>query len=156
LFEVSVNKDYWLNYENTLKFSPTAILSKELFYRGLTGALVAPIQYDKYVVSLTSSYNDLKLLGLGGQFMIKNPNNEFFIGTDALYQTATFARGALQGDSYIPGPQGKFMGATFFIGFSMKFGDVIEHPMNSSYVPTGEKGFFGRLYDKIFNKDKNY
>jgi len=34
----------------------------------------------------------------------------------------------------------------------MKFGPVIEHPMNASVIPLGEeKGFLGRIWDKLFN-----
>lgn len=156
LIEASINKDYWLNYNQTLKFSPTVILAKEIFYPGFTGALVAPVQYDKYVVTLTPSYNDLKLLSIGGQFMIKTPDTDFYIGSDALYQTVNFTKEAIQSGNYTPGKTGRFTGASFFIGFTLKFGNLIEHPMNASYIPMGEKGFLGRLYDKIFKKDKNY
>ena len=155
IIEASVNKSYWINSNQTLKFSPTVIVAKEIFYPGLTGALVAPVQYDKYVVTLTSSYNDLKMLGLGGQFMIKTPNTDFYIGSDALLQTAKIIKSAIPA-IYTPGPQGRYTGATFFIGFAIKFGNLIEHPMNASFIPMGEKGFLGRLYDKIFKKDKNY
>lgn len=155
--EVSVNKNYWLNYDRTVKFSPTAIISKELFYNGLTGALVAPVQYDKYVFTLTSTYNNLKMFGLGAQFMIKTPNSEFFIGSDALYQSIGLLKDAVQSNTYTPpAVMGRYSGASFYIGFSLKFGDLIESPMNASYVPNGEKGFLGRLYEKLFKKDKNY
>lgn len=160
LAEVSVNKSYWFDYNKTIKFSPTVIASKELFYPGFTGALVTPVQYEKYTISLTSSYSDLRLFSFGGQFMIKTPNEEFFIGSDALYQSASLLHTAIQGEradkSQYPSNLGAFSGASFFIGFSMKFGALIEHPMNASYIPDGEKGFIGRLYEKIFKKDKNY
>jgi hypothetical protein len=154
--EASINKDYWLNYNQTLKFSPTVIFAKEIFYPGFIGALVAPIQYDKYVVTLSPSYNDLRMLRIGGQFMIKTPDTDFYIGSDALYQTINFTKEAFQSGNYTPGKTGRFTGANFFIGFTLKFGNIIEHPMNSSFIPMGEKGFLGRLYDKIFKKDKNY
>lgn len=156
IIEASINKDYWLNYNQTLKFSPTVIIAKELFYPGFTGALVAPVQYDKYVVTLTPSYNDLRLLSIGGQFMVKTPNTDFYIGSDALYQTINFTKESIQSGNYVPGKTGRFTGASFFIGFTLKFGNLIEHPMNASFIPMGEKGFLGRLYDKIFKKDKNY
>ena len=45
-----------------------------------------------------------------------------------------------------------------FLGVSFKFGNLIEHPMNASFIPDGEdRGFFGRMWNKIFKgKDKNY
>ena len=156
LAEVSVNRNFWFDYDRTIKFSPTVIISKEIFYNGLTGAIVAPIQYDKFSLSLMTSYNDLKMATLGGQFMIKTPNSEFFIGSDAIFPSISLVQGAAMGNKYIPTPQGRFSGGSFFMGFSLKFGNYIESPMNASYIPTGEKGFLGRLYDKIFRKDKNY
>ncbi len=156
IVEASINKDYWLNYNQTLKFSPTAIIAKEIFYPGFTAAIVAPVQYGKYVVTLTPSYNDLRLLRIGGQFMIKTPDTDFYIGSDALYQTISFTNEALQSGNYTPGKTGRFTGANFFIGLTLKFGNIIEHPMNASHIPMGEKGFLGRMYDKIFKKDGYY
>ncbi|HEY0244313.1 MAG TPA: DUF5723 family protein [Mucilaginibacter sp.] len=158
LAELSVNKSYWLNDNGSLKFAPTLIASKELAYSGFTGALVAPVQYQNYTVSLTPSYNDLKLFNLGAQFMVKTPNCEFFIGSESLVKTGFMAAAAIQGNQpyhvqYIPGPS-SFIAASFFMGFSMKFGPVIEHPMNANYIPMGEeKGFLGRLWDRLFPKD---
>ena len=96
------------------------------------------------------------MLGLGAQFMIKTPDTDFYIGSDALYQTINFTKEAIQSGNYMPGKTGRFTGANFFIGFTLKFGNLIEHPMNASFIPMGEKSFLGRLYDKIFKKDKNY
>ncbi len=154
--EVSVNRNFWFDYDRSIKFSPTVIIQKELFYNGLTGAIVAPVQYDKFGISLVTSYNDLKMMSIGGQFMIKTPNSEFFIGSDAFIQSVQLVQGAAKGSRYVPTPQGRFSGGSFFIGFSLKFGNYIESPMNASYIPNGEKGFIGRLYDKIFRKDRNY
>lgn len=161
LLEVSVNKSYWLGDEQEFKFSPTLIASKEMFYSGFTGALVAPIEYKKYTVSLTSSYNDLKLLNIGGQFMIKSTNSDFFIGTESLYQTASLIKSGIESGSsnqtqYFAG-HGAFSGMNFFLGVSFRFGTIIESRMNESSTPDGDKGFVGKLWEKMFNKkDKNY
>jgi hypothetical protein len=160
LLEVSVNKNYWFDYDKEFKFSPTLIASKELFYSGFTGALVAPVQYHHYIVTLSSSYNDLKMLSIGGQLMVKAPNAEFFIGSERLFQTVSLLSTALKGNvgnqnQFVTGPGG-YSGANFFIGASFKFGSIIEHPMNASTIPNGEKGFIGRLWEKWFHKDKSY
>jgi hypothetical protein len=48
-----------------------------------------------------------------------------------------------------------YTGADLFLGFSLKFGSVIEHPMNASSVPMGEgKGFFSKFWDSLFKHDK--
>ena len=163
LLEVSVNKTYWLSddFDKNFKFSPTLVASKELFYSGFTAALVAPVQYSKYIVSLTTTYNDLKLLGFGGQFMFKANNAEFFIGSERAYQTASLTRRALNGKTNTAQPQTYvnlpgYSGMDIFMGVSFKFGPDIEHRLNSSSIPMGEKGFLGKMWDGIFHKDHNY
>lgn len=150
-FELSGSKSFLISDEETdLRYAPTLILSKELFYSGFTAALVSPIRYQKYSFTLVTSYDD-KLFKVGTQLMIKSYNGEFFIGTDQLPQTMGSIQTALKKQSQI-NKTGAFAGSDISIGFSMKFGPVTEHPMNASYVPMGEKGFLGRLWDKLFKK----
>jgi len=161
LLELSVNKTYLFDYDKQFKFSPTLIASKEVFYSGFTAALVAPLQYDRYIATLTSSYNDLKLFNLGGQFMIKDVNSEFFIGSERLLPSLHLLSAAIhhKGDpnqTQVTTIQKPYTGADFFIGVSWKFGQLIERRLNSSSVPDGDKGFIGRTWEKLFNKDKNY
>ena len=157
LAELSVNKSFWLDYDRNFNFSPTLIAQKELLYSGFTAALVAPFNYHKYTVTLTSSYNDLKLFNFGGQFMIKSDDFEFFIGSERLYQSASLIKSALSKASapleYYTAPT-SFTGADFFIGVSWKFGPIVEHNMNSSGVAVNnEKGFLGRFFERIFPQD---
>ncbi len=149
-FEASASKSYWIDDNNQFKYSPTLIASKELFYNGFTGVLVNPFQYKSYVVTATFSYDDLKTFNAGGQFMYKTPNFEFFIGSNRLYQTASFAHEAINKGSGNTYSNSGYTGGDVFLGFSLKFGPVIEHPMNSSVIPTGEKGFLGRLWGRLF------
>lgn len=148
--ELSVNKSYWIDNDHQFKYSPTLIASKELFYPGFTGALVNPFQYQKYVVTLTTTYNDLKLFNFGAQFMVKTPNCEFYIGSDRIAQTASLLSEARSLNQSQIDRNSSFTGADFFLGFSLKFGPVIEHPMNASVIPNGEKGFIGRLIGRLF------
>jgi len=86
--------------------------------------------------------------------MIKTPNLEFFIGSDELTQTSTLLSNSIKSPAQF-NQNPAFTGSSFFIGFSAKFGRVIEHPMNASYIPMpkeDEKGFFGRLFDRLFGK----
>jgi hypothetical protein len=157
LLELSASKTYILSGNELTKFSPTLIASKELMFTGFTAALVAPVQLGKYVMTLTSSYNDLKLFTLGGQFMIKTANSEFFIGSDKLYQTASLIYSGLKSSTaqvQTFSTPTAFTGGDFFIGFSMKFGPIIERDMNSSSMHRGEKGFLGKLFERIFPKDE--
>ncbi|WPU96789.1 DUF5723 family protein [Mucilaginibacter sabulilitoris] len=151
--ELSATKSYWLGDGNNLKYTPTLIASKELFYAGFTGALVNHFQFGKFTATLTTSYDDMKFFNLGTQFMVKSPNVEFFVGTDRLINTGRFALASLHNDAQIQ-HEGDYSGGDLYLGFSLKFGHVIEHPMNASSIPMGEKGFFGRLFGRLFKTDR--
>lgn len=150
--ELSAMKSFPLDYDNTFKYSPTLVLSKEFFYTGFVAALVNPFQYKSVAITLTTTYDELKTFTVGSQFAVKRPNWDFFIGSDRLVQSAKLLYDQVgsrvsQGTTYT--------GANFFIGFSAKFGPVTEHPMNSSTVPLGEeKGFLGRFFDSIFKSKR--
>ncbi|MCD8740067.1 DUF5723 family protein [Mucilaginibacter roseus] len=146
--EVSVAKKYFFNYDRTFGLMPTLIVQKQLFYPGLTGALVNHLQYNNLTITATASYNDLRLFNFGGQFMYKSPNFEFYLGSERLLPTGRMVLQRFGNNS-------AYTGADVFLGFSLKFGRPIESPLNASYIPMGEeKGFFGRFFDKIFGKRK--
>jgi hypothetical protein len=153
--EVSASRIFWLDDDKTFKYSPTLIASKELFYTGFVGALVNPFQYQKYVVTLTTTYDDLKTFNLGLQFMVKTYNYEFFIGSDRLTQTSSLLSDAISKNPASVFQNSSYTGASLFLGFSLKFGPVIEHPMNASVIPNGEKGFLGRIIGRLFKTDDN-
>jgi hypothetical protein len=148
--ELSVNKSFWIDGDHQFKYSPTLIGSKELFYKGFIGALVNPFQYRKYILTFTTTYDELKLFTLGTQFMVKTQNFEFYIGSDKIAQTANLLSDARTLNQTAINKNTSFTGADFFLGFSLKFGPVTEHPMNASVIPTGEKGFFGRFFGRLF------
>ena len=151
--ELSVHKKFWLDDDKNFRYMPTLIASKELFYPGFTGALVNPFQYKKYILTLTTTYDDLKLFNLGAQFMVQTPNFDFYIGSDKVAQTGSLLSAQLGKNSVQTFQNSSSTGADFFLGFSLKFGPVTEHPMNASTIPTGEKGFLGRLWGRIFKTD---
>jgi hypothetical protein len=155
IVELSANKLYWLDYDKRLKYSPTLILQKEVFYDGYTAALVNPIQYNNLVGTLTTSYNNYGIFSAGLQFMVKSPNVEFYIGSDRLMQSASFLGAANKSDSQI-NKNASYSGADFFLGFSLKFGRLIEHPLNSSYMPLGDRpGFIARIWNGIFHPGRD-
>lgn len=152
--ELSVSKLIWGNDDLSWKYTPTLIASKELFYTGFVAALVNPITYNnKYTLTFTGSYTDTKLFNLGVQFMIKSPNAEFFVGSDRLTNSMNLISAAGKNQAAINSIPA-FTGADITLGFSFKFGDVVEHPMNASIVPLDpDHGFIGRLWNKIFRPD---
>ncbi|AMR32849.1 hypothetical protein A0256_16190 [Mucilaginibacter sp. PAMC 26640] len=155
-FEISANKVFWLDYDNQLKYSPTLIVSKELFFKGLAAALVNPVSYNNYTLTLTTSYNNYKTLSVGGQFMFKTPNVEFFVGSEKLFQTTSLAFASTGSSSQI-NDKSSYTGASLFLGAAFKFGHLIEHPLNASSIPNeNNPGFLKRLYLKIFRRNEGY
>ena len=153
--ELSANKSYWFDYEQHFKYSPTLIVQKELFFDGYTAALVNPFQYNNLVGTITTSYNNYGIFNAGLQFMVKSHNAEFYIGSDRLLQSVSFAGAASHSDAQI-NKNASFTGADFFLGFSIKFGPLIEHPLNSSYIPLGDRpGLFRRLWNSVFHPRKD-
>lgn len=152
--ELSVNKSFWIDADRMFKYSPTLIASKDLYYTGFVAALVNPVQYKNSSITVTATYDDLHLFSLGGQYMLKSSNFEFYIGSDRLAQSFGFLSAATNKTSASIAQNSSFTGADFYLGFTMKLGPVIEHPMNASSIPTGEKGFLGRLYNRLFKTNK--
>ncbi|RYE21831.1 MAG: hypothetical protein EOP42_25310 [Sphingobacteriaceae bacterium] len=129
-------------------YTPTLIVSKNLFYDGLTGAFVNHFTYKNLWFTALASYNDLQIWNAGAQIMFKSPNAEFFIGTEQLFKSARFFN--ISDNNY------NSSGISAVIGFSAKFGRLIEHPGNANYIPMGnEKGFFNKMWLRIF-KRSNY
>jgi hypothetical protein len=120
-----------------IKYTPTVILSKQLFYTGFTAAMVNHFQYHNFVGTLTGAYNDMHFFSLGTQFMVKSPNAEFFIGTDRAAQSASLFSAATNTTSSQISKNAPLRGFNFFMGFSIKMGGVIEHPTKCQQHPYG-------------------
>jgi hypothetical protein len=151
-FDIAVSKWTWIDDERTFKYSPSLILSKDIAYSDFTAGLVNPVYYKNYSLSVITSYNNQKLFNLGLQFMYKSDNCEFFIGSQSLPQSVNFLMAETKSQTAI-NSSGAFSGGDIMIGFSYKFGALIEHPMNASHIPMGDddKGFLGKLFQKIFH-----
>jgi len=150
--ELSVNKSFWIDDSHDFRYSPTLIASKSLAYTDFIGAMVNPVSYKNFTLSVVTSYDDMHLFNFGAQFMVKSPNAEFFIGSEKLTQSTGLLFDQIN-KNRPAGSNGAFSGGDFTIGFSLKFGNVIEHPMNASVIPMGDddKGFLGRIWQSIFN-----
>lgn len=150
LFEVSATKIFGLDDENNLKYQPVVVASKELLYNGFVGAFINNIQYKKWALGISSSYDNLQQYNLGAQIMYKGSNVEFFIGTEQLLQDGNLLQSAL-GNSDAVLKTKSYTDAGIYLGFSVKFGPDIETAANASHISMGEEpGFFGRLFQKIF------
>ena len=145
--ELSATKMFSINDDNTLKYVPTLIAAKDLFYDGFAGAMVNRFQYKSINGSIMASYDNLNLFNVGLQFMYKPNNMEVFLGSDRLLSTVKFAGSTGKGSTYT---NGSYTGADIYFGFAIKFGPVIEHPLNANTIPDGNKGFLARLWNRIF------
>ncbi|RCH55171.1 hypothetical protein DJ568_08255 [Mucilaginibacter hurinus] len=149
LAEASLSKRFWLDDRHRFRAFPTLLLQKQLFYDGITGVLMSHFQYNKFNLSVSSSYDNRNLFAAGMQFMYKAPNFEVFAGTERIIQTRRLASSLMSDKIY---NNTAYTGADIFLGMSFKFGYPIESPANSSFVPMGSEGpgFLGRIYNKIF------
>ena len=93
------------------------------------------------------SYDNLNLFNVGLQFMYKPNNMEVFLGSDRLLSTMNFAGSTGKGSTYT---NGSYTGADIYLGFAIKFGPVVEHPLNANSIPDGNKGFLARLWNRVF------
>jgi hypothetical protein len=152
--ELSASKNFWIDDEHQFKYAPTLVVSKELFYQGFVAGFVNRFQYQKYSLTFTPTYDDLKTFNLGVQLMAQTPNWEFYIGSDRITQSVSLLGDALNKNSPDINMNSGYTGMSLFLGFSLKFGPVVEHPMNASVIPIGVKGFLGRLWGRLFKTDQ--
>lgn len=141
--EALLNKDYG-------DYQPNLIVSKNLFYPGGHVALVNNYKLKNLIFTATADYNLDKYLQIGGQFMIKTPNVEFFIGSDQLFKTFQSSLSLISdnpelGDSY--------SAASGYLGFALKFGRTMERQANANFIPGVNSdydrvGFFRRLFGR--------
>ncbi|MFM6953846.1 MAG: DUF5723 family protein [Sphingobacteriaceae bacterium] len=133
-------------------YHPNVLLSKNIWYPGGQATLINNFFLKNHVLSLTPSYNFLKFMNMGGQYLYKTPNFEFFIGSDQLFQTIQFAKGAINSDA--SAVKGNGLSAGFYMGLSAKIGRLMEHPLNANRIPGIEQpkdtknSFFRKLLGK--------
>jgi hypothetical protein len=128
-------------------YTPSLIISKNLFYQGGDAAFVNTFKLNEYSFSLSPTYNMNGFMMLGTQGMYQTPNFEFFLGTDNLLKSASIKQKATVNSGYT--------GASIYMGLGIKFGYIVEHPQNSSYMPgvgdDTQTGFFRRIF-RVFQK----
>lgn len=141
--EVLLNRNFG-NYH------PNLFISKNIWYPGGQVALINNyVIKEKYILSLTPTYNLLNFVDVGAQYLYKTPNWEFFIGSDQLFKSLQIAKSLNKSDASLLKGQ---LSTGLYLGFTGKFGKLMEHPLNANFIPgleaPGGKGFFGRLFGK--------
>lgn len=140
--EVLVNKDFG-NYQ------PNLIFSKSIYYKGGDIALVNNYHYRNYVFTASADYNTNRFLQIGGQFMIKTPNVEFYMGSDQLFKSFELLKNFNSGS---PPYSSGYTGASFYLGFGLKFGTILEHQANATQMPGFQRNPNGGLFKRMFGK----
>lgn len=138
--EVLVNKN--LDY-----YQPNLLISKNIFHKGADVALMNNFRYKQLNFSFSTVYNTSKILQVGSQFMIKSPNTEFYIGSDQLYKTVHEIKALNRDDKTL---FRGYPGASFYFGFSAKFGYLIESRPYANRIPHFNYG--DRFIDRILRK----
>ncbi|WP_316747993.1 DUF5723 family protein [Pedobacter gandavensis] len=134
-------------------WTPSFIVSKDLFFTGGDAVMVNKFRYNSFSVSASPTYNFHQLFYLGLQTMYQTPNFEVFLGSDDVLKTTSQVQGILNKDATIGTG---YNGASVYFGIGIKFGNHVEHPQNSSTMPgIGEEspGLFKRMFS-IFSKKK--
>ena len=132
-------------------YHPNVLLSKNMWYPGGQATLINNFLIKSHIVSLSPSYNFLNFMSVGGQYLYKTPNFEFFMGSDQLFQTISFAKGAINSDaSAVKGS----LSTGFYMGLSAKIGRLMEHPLNTNRIPGIEqpKDNKNSFFRKVFGK----
>lgn len=143
--EVLINKNYG-------SYQPNLIISKSIFYEGADFVLTNNYHYRNLVLTASAAYNTSSYLAIGGQFMVKSPNTEFFIGSDHLFKSLEMIKDARNNT---PPYSGGYSGASFYMGFGIKLGRVLEHPANANFIPGFNEPPSRKLLDRIFKKKEN-
>jgi len=155
---VSINKSYvsMINGKAELMLSkdignykPNLILSKSIYYDGGDLVLVNNYHLKNHVLTASAAYNTTGILQIGGQYMIKTPNVEFYIGSDQLLKSYEVLRNYTKNAS--PYSSG-YTGVSFYMGFGLKFGSVLEHQANATKISGFRKNPIGKFIKGLVGK----
>lgn len=129
-------------------YKPSLIVSKNLFYKGGDVAFVNSFKSDNFLFSVIPQYNMNGFVMAGVQGLYKTPNFEAFLGSDNIAKSI-----AIRSD---PETSSGYNGASFYMGMAIKFGYVVEHPLNTSHMPgidDQSRSFFSSIFS-IFKKKR--
>lgn len=129
-------------------YKPGLAVSKNLFYKGGDIAFVNTFIVNDFSGSVTPLYNlnGVFMVGLQGKY--QTPNFELFMGTDNLVATSFQTYGLIKNDATIgSGPNG----ASFYMGVSIKFGNVVNHPQFADVIPGINDNEGGSFFKSLFS-----
>lgn len=133
-------------------YTPSLVLSKNLFFKGGDATLVNRFNFNNFSASIIPSYNLANLFTLGAQGMYQTPNFEVYLGTNNVFNTIDQTKINKHNGTIGSG----YNSFAVYAGLGIKFGYFVEHPQNSSYMPgleEEETSFFKRLFS-VFSRKK--
>lgn len=113
-------------------YKPNLIVSKNVFERDGAIALINNFNRNIWNISLNGIYDLRQGFNFGSQFMIKAPNVEFYMGSEKIFPSMRFASGYLKSDPSVGSNPTK---ADFYMGFSLKFGKMMQNFSNADVIP---------------------
>ncbi|MFA5245649.1 MAG: DUF5723 family protein [Pedobacter sp.] len=158
VYALPVNKSYisaingkaeFLIHKEFGNYKPNLILSKSVYYKGGDLAFIHNYHYRNSVFTASTNYNTNGFLQLGGQYMIKSPNAEFYLGTDHFFKSFEMLKNATTDQR--PYSSG-YTAVSFYMGFGLKFGNILEHRQNATSTPGFKRrpseGFIKKMFGK--------
>ena len=158
VYERLANKSYisaingkaeFLIHKEFGNYKPNLILSKSVYYKGGDIAFIHNYHYRNSVFTASTNYNTNGFLQLGGQYMIKSPNAEFYLGTDHFFKSFEMLKNATTDQR--PYSSG-YTAISFYMGFGLKFGNILEHRQNATSTPGFKRrpseGFIKKMFGK--------
>lgn len=130
-------------------YKPNLILSKTIYYDGGDLVLVNNYHLKNHVLTASAAYNTTGSIQIGGQYMIKTPNVEFYIGSHQLLKSYEMIRNYSKSAS--PYSSG-YTGVSFYMGFGLKFGSVLEHQANATKISGFRKNPIGKFIKGLVGK----
>lgn len=129
-------------------YKPAIAVSKNLFYKGGDVAFINTFKYNDLSASVTPLYNFNNVFMVGLQGKYQTPNFEVFMGTDNLISSANTAASILKNDATIGSGS---VGASFYMGLGIKFGNVVNHPQFSDVMPGINDNEGGSFFKNLFS-----
>ena len=129
-------------------YTPIFVISKSAFRSDGQIGLLNNYKINAFNFGINSIYDLNTGLNFGSQLLIKSPNAEFYVGSEALFPSYYLAKGYLTKDENIGKTDTK---GSFYIGLNVNFGRKMQNIDNADEIPglnDKETGFVVRLGNK--------
>lgn len=139
--EIAASKEFG-NYK------PVLVANQNILNNEFNISLLNTYRYKTLNFGINGFYDSLSGFNLGGLFMIKSPNTEFYFGTEKLLPTYHLAKGYFTKNANI-GKSPTYINV--FFGLTLKFGKKVQSMGQSDWIDglnDEETGFVYRLSNK--------